>query len=38
VKSKPLANTGDSEKFMMTMEKLLVVKNEKAHAVIADIQ
>lgn len=38
VKSKPLASNGDNEKFLMTAEKALVVKNEKAHAVIRDVQ
>lgn len=38
VKSKPLASNGDNEKFLMTMEKALVVKNEKAHAAIRDVQ
>lgn len=38
VKSKPLASNGDNEKFLMTMEKGLVVKNEKAHASINDVQ
>lgn len=38
VKSKALASNGDNEKFLMTVEKALVVKNEKAHAVIADVQ
>lgn len=33
-----LAKTGDSERFMMTMEGCLVVKNQKAHGVVADIQ
>ena len=33
----PLAKTGDSERFLLTGEKALVCKNEKAHAVIADI-
>jgi hypothetical protein len=36
-KSEPLAKTGDSERFLLTAEKTLVVKNEKAHAVIADV-
>jgi hypothetical protein len=35
--SEPLAKTGDSERFLLTAEKTLVVKNEKAHGVIADI-
>lgn len=33
-KTTELAKSGDSNKFMMTAEKCLVVKNEKAHAVI----
>lgn len=37
LKSKQLADTGDSEKFLLTMEKGLVCSNEKAHAVIADL-
>jgi hypothetical protein len=37
VKSKPLAASGDNEKFLLTMEKTLVVKNEKAHGVVADL-
>ena len=34
VKTVALAKSGDSDKFMMTAEKCLVVKNQKAHAVI----
>lgn len=37
LKSKQLADTGDSEKFLLTMEKGLVCPNEKAHSVIADL-
>lgn len=37
VKTEPLAKSGDSDKFMMTAEKCLVVRNEKAHAVIRAI-
>lgn len=37
LKSTALAKTGDSEKFLITMEKTLVIRNEKAHAVIADL-
>lgn len=37
VKSKPLASNGDNEKFLLTMEKTLVVSNEKAHAIIRDL-
>jgi Family of unknown function (DUF5309) len=32
--TKPLAVTGDADKFMIIAEKTLVVRNEKAHAVI----
>jgi len=37
-KSSELAKTGDSERFLLTAEKTLVVKNEKAHAVVSDLQ
>lgn len=37
VKSTMLAKTGDSEKFMLTAEKTLVVRNQKALAVVADL-
>jgi hypothetical protein len=37
LKSKALASSGDNEKFLLTMEKGLVVKNQKAHGVIADL-
>jgi hypothetical protein len=37
LKTKTLASSGDNEKFLLTMEKGLVVRNEKAHAVIADL-
>lgn len=37
LKTKALASSGDNEKFLMTMEKTLVIKNQKAHAVIADL-
>lgn len=33
-----LAKTGDNERFMMTNESTLEMKNEKAHGVVADIQ
>lgn len=33
----PLGKTGDSDKFLMTHEACLVVENEKAHEVIADL-
>ena len=36
-KKTKLAKTGDSEKYMMNVEYTLVVKNEKAHAMINDI-
>lgn len=35
---KPLADTGDNKKALMTAEMTLTVKNEKAHAIVADIQ
>ena len=38
VKSKQLSDTGDSTKFMLTQESCLVCRNEKAHAVIRDLQ
>lgn len=34
VKTEALAKSGDSEKFIMTAEKTLVCRNQKAHAVI----
>jgi hypothetical protein len=37
-KSEELAKTGDSTRQIMTHEATLVVKNEKAHEVIADLQ
>jgi len=37
VQSKALATTGDNEKFLLTAEKTLVCKNEKASAVVADL-
>ncbi len=37
-KSKQLSDTGDSTKFIMTNESTLVCRNEKAHAVIRDLQ
>lgn len=36
-KTKELAKTGDSDRFLMTYEACLVVKNEKAHAAIRDL-
>jgi hypothetical protein len=38
VKTEELAKTGDSRRFMMTHEATLVARNEKASAVVADIQ
>jgi hypothetical protein len=35
--SKVLASSGDNEKFLLLMEKTIVVRNEKAHGVIADL-
>lgn len=35
--SKPLSTTGDSEKFVLLAERTLVVRNEKAHALVADL-
>lgn len=37
LKSKALASSGDNEKFLLTMEKGLVITNEKAHAAIRDL-
>jgi len=37
VKTTPLAKTGDADKFMLTAEKALEVKNEKAIGVVADL-
>lgn len=37
MKTKPLAVTGDNEKFLMVGEKTLVSRNEKSSAVIADL-
>jgi hypothetical protein len=37
IKSTALAKTGDSEKFLLTAEKTLVVTNQKAHAIVADL-
>lgn len=33
----PLSKTGDSDRFIMTMEKTVVCRNEKANAVVADL-
>ena len=38
IKTVPLSKTGDSDKFLMTTELTLECTNEKAHAVVADIQ
>ena len=37
VKTAPLGKTGDSDKFLMTMEATLVCKNEKASAIVRDL-
>lgn len=37
VSTVPLSKTGDSDRFMMTMEKTLVCRNEKASIVVADL-
>lgn len=37
LKSKELASSGDNMKFLITLEKGLVVSNERAHAVIRDL-
>lgn len=37
VKTKQLGATGDAEKWLITAEKLLVSRNEKASAVVADL-
>lgn len=37
MKTKPLAKTGDSERFLMVGEKTLVARNEKSSGVIADL-
>lgn len=36
-KTEDLAKTGDSERWMMTVEACLEMKNQKAHAVVADL-
>jgi hypothetical protein len=38
IKTKPLATTGDADKFLMTMEATLVAANEKSSGFIADLQ
>jgi hypothetical protein len=37
-KTEDLAKTGDNERFLITVEAALVVKNEKAHGIVADVQ
>jgi hypothetical protein len=37
VKTTPLAKTGDSDRFLMTMEATLVCRNEKSSTVVADL-
>lgn len=37
LQSTALAKTGDSDRFLILMEKTLVCRNEKAHSVIADL-
>jgi hypothetical protein len=37
LKSKALASSGDNEKFLLTMEKGLVIENQKGHACLADL-
>jgi hypothetical protein len=37
LKSTPLAKTGDNERFLMTMEKTLVCRNQLGGAVVADL-
>lgn len=37
LQSTALAKTGDNERFLILMEKTLVVSNEKAHSVVADL-
>lgn len=36
-KRKRLGDSGDSEKYLMTNESTLIVRNERAHAVVADL-
>jgi len=38
IKTDDLSKTGDSDRFIMTMEKTLIVRNEKALGVISDLQ
>ena len=35
--TEPLAKTGDSERFLLTGEKCLVMKNQKAHGAVRDL-
>lgn len=37
LKSTTLAKTGDNERFLLTREATLVIKNEKAHGIAADL-
>lgn len=37
LQTKTLANTGDNERFLILMEKTLVVRNQAAHLVVADL-
>lgn len=37
IKSTPLAKTGDNDRFLITAEKTLIVKNQKALGVVADL-
>lgn len=37
MKTEPLAKTGDAERFMLSTEKCLISRNQKASAVIADL-
>lgn len=37
VQSKALASNGDNQKFLITMEKTLVIRNQAAHGVVADL-
>jgi hypothetical protein len=37
LQSRALAVTGDNERFLITMEKTVVCKNEKAHGIVADL-
>ena len=37
LKSTALAKTGDNERFLITMEKSLVISNQAAHGIVADL-